>query len=213
MDSQEHIVSSLQVDLPTLIVDADEVLLQFVAGLETYFPTRGFELRLDSFQLSGNIYHLETGDRADGGQVKELIADFFQDCVDDVAPVDGAAEALAVLSRHFQIVILSNVPQNCRERRQKSLSKLGMAFPVIANKGEKGPSVKTINDTVRSQTFFIDDLPPNHTSVARHSPNTHRIHYIADKRLAKMLPKAPDAHQRLENWADIQANLLAHIGA
>lgn len=205
----ENIIAELSVGRPALIVDADEVLLQFVARLETFFPTKGYELRLESFQLQGNIYQQNTNTVAPNEIVKKLISTFFDECVDDIQPVNGAANALSELSSHFQIIILSNVPEHCRIRRQKSLNDLGMAYPVIANEGTKGPFVKKIiEQTNAPYSVFIDDLPPHHTSVASHSPPTQRIHFIADKRLRGFIPKAPDAHLRLNSWDEIKTALL-----
>tara|TARA_R110002096_G_scaffold236730_3_gene427509 strand:- start:393 stop:1049 length:657 start_codon:yes stop_codon:yes gene_type:complete len=209
LKTPDQIIASLAINHPILIVDADEVLLQFVKRLETYFPTKGYELRLESFQLHGNIYETKTNTASSQESVKKLISTFFDECVDDIPPVNGAVQALSELSNHFQILILSNVPERCRIRRQQSLCDLGMAFPVIANKGAKGPFVKRIVEQTNAQhSVFIDDLPPHHTSVANHSPGTQRIHFIADKRLRDFMPKAPDAHQRFDSWCEIKTALL-----
>lgn len=207
VDATSKILDNLTRNKPTIIVDADEVLLQFVVGLEQYFPTKGYELRLESFQLFGNIYETSSNRLADQGEVKKLLGSFFDECVDDIPAVEGAATALEELSQEYQVVILSNVPSHCRERRAASLAALNMAYPVIANRGEKGPLVSQITERTGSTAVFIDDLPPHHTSVAQHSPDTHRIHFIADKRLSSMLPKAPDAHFRLHNWQEITQKL------
>lgn len=193
---------------PLLLVDADEVLLRFVERLEAYFLSEGFELRLDSFQLSGNTYHMESGEKADPTQMKQLMGGFFHACVDDMQAVDGAADALMDLSEHFQIAVLSNVPSSCRERREQNLHALGLAYPVIANKGNKGPAVQQLAQATDKMTVFIDDLPPQHSSVAEHAPDCHRIHFIADPRLAKMIGKAPDAHVRLDTWPDVAVHLM-----
>lgn len=105
MDTVEEILASLHKSKPALLVDADEVLLRFVERLEQYFQSQGFELRLTSFQLSGNTYHADTGKQAEPKEVKHLIAGFFDACVDDVAPVPGAADGLAALSEHYLSLI------------------------------------------------------------------------------------------------------------
>ncbi|MEX0298572.1 MAG: hypothetical protein AB3N28_05850 [Kordiimonas sp.] len=207
----EQIIKSLDSSRPALIVDADEVLLRFVERMETFFPTKGYDLKLESFQLLGNIYKQGSGQAADQATVKGLISDFFDECVDDIPAVESAADSLAVLSEYFNILVLSNVPERCRDRRERSLKNLGMNYPVIANKGSKGPMVKTIADKICQGTNFIDDLPPNHTSVASHSPDTHRIHFIADPRLSSFIPKAADAHVRYESWVEIKDNLIKNM--
>jgi len=208
VETVEHLLKAFDRNRPVLLVDADEVLLRFVERLERYFLSQNFELRLTSFQLSGNTYHKGSGDLAQPNQVQKLIAGFFEACVDDVDPVPGAAEGLAELSEHFQIAVLSNVPKNCRERREKSLAALDLGYPVIANKGDKGPVVKRFDEAFDKLTVFVDDLPPQHTSVAEHSPESHRVHFVADTRLAKMIGKAPDAHVRLDRWQDVTPHLI-----
>ncbi len=209
----EQILKTIDSTRPALIVDADEVLLRFIERMETFFPTKGYMLKLQSFQLLGNIYEQGNDQPADQTTVKSLISSFFDECVDDIPPVDDAAESLRDLSKHYNILILSNVPERCRERRQVSLKNLGMNYPVIANKGAKGPMVKTIADKICQGTSFIDDLPPNHTSVASHSPETHRIHFIADPRLSSFIPKAPDAHVRHDSWQEIRNSLIKEMEA
>lgn len=194
-------------DRPILLVDADEVLLQFIKRLEQFFPTKGYELRLTSFQLVGNIYDLETNTPVPPNMIGQLIDTFFDECVDDIPSVDGAAEALLKLSDTYQIAVLSNVPEHCKERRAQSLVNLGMNFPLIANKGNKGPAVKHIASQTKYKTVFVDDLPPQHSSVKDHAHDTHRVHFIADKRLQNMIDKAPAAHHRIDCWQELTAHL------
>jgi len=207
MDSVEKILTTLDKSKPVLLVDADEVLLRFVERLEQYFLSQGFELRLISFQLTGNIYNMNTGDPAEPAEVKGLLANFFEECVDDMASVPGAAEGLASLSEHYQIAILTNVPQSSKARRARNLALQGMDYPVIANKGDKGPAVKLIAAATEKTTVFIDDLPPQHSSVANHCPGSHRIHFVADSRLARMISKAPDANIRIDKWDQVTHHL------
>lgn len=209
MEKTLEIIKHLNPEKHVLLVDADEVLLQFVSAIEKYCPTIGYEFKVDSFALTGNVYKINTETALSADEVKTLLDRFFDACVDAIPVVQGASVALAALSVHYQVVILSNVPKKYGTRRQKHLAKLGMDYPVIANKEGKGPTVKLVANQCRKQTAFIDDLPPHHASVAQHSPKTHRIHYIADERLAGFMPKAPDAHHRFDSWADITTHLTA----
>ncbi len=209
MTNVADLVASIDPHRPLLLLDADEVLLRFVERLEQYLLTQGVELRLTSFQLSGNIYPLGSDTPVPGGHVRDHIAGFFDACVDDVPLVDGALHALDHLRDHYQIAILSNVPSRCRARREASLKAQGLDFPVIANKGDKGPGAKEMADAVRAHTVFVDDLPPQHASVAAHAPDIHRVHFIGDPRLAALIGKAPDAHVRFDDWPALGAHLTA----
>lgn len=201
---------SAQIDpsRPLLLLDADEVLLRFVEHLEAYLPTRGFELRLTSFQLGGNIFDLSTDQRVEGPVVKELLAGFFDDCTHDVPLVDGAREALENLKAHYDIAVLSNVPERCRDARMTNLRSHGLDIPVIANRGEKGPAAARLASATRKTVAFVDDLPPQHASVAAHAPAVHRVHFIADPRLAPMLEKAEHAHVRIDDWPTLERHLI-----
>ncbi len=190
-------------DKPILIVDADEVLLQFVKHLEAYLIQKGYELRLQTFGLTGNIYRLRSDMAVEGKEVSSLIADFFQACIDDIPVVAGAQEALGTLERHYQIAVLTNIADHLSHRRAQCLANNGIDYPLIANSGGKGQALKMIADHTQHHCVFIDDLPPQHSAAARHAPKTHRIHFIADERLSKLIPKADDAHVRLYSWPEI----------
>ncbi|MFC4349826.1 hypothetical protein ACFO5Q_18400 [Kordiimonas lipolytica] len=209
MTSVSDLIATIDPGRPLLLLDADEVLLRFVERLEQYLATQGAELRLSSFQLSGNIFHRGSETPVPPEHVRDHIAGFFDACVDDVPLVDGARDALDGLREVYQIAILSNVPSRCRDRREASLKAQGLDYPVIANKGEKGPGARTLADAVSAHTVFIDDLPPQHTSVAAHAPEIHRVHFIGDPRLAKLIGKAPDAHVRFNDWPTLGDHLHA----
>lgn len=209
MSVAEQIIDSFEQNRPILLVDADEVLLRFVERLEIFFSSKGFELRLTSFRLSGNIYDLSSGQAAGPSQVKDMLKVFFEECVDDMMPVPGAAAALETLSEYYQIAVLSNVPATCRTRREDNLAQLGIKFPVIANKGDKGPAVRRFMQATTNKTVFIDDLPPQHSSVAEHCPTSYRVHFVGDPRLAKMIDKAPDADVRIDQWHLVAPHLTA----
>jgi len=200
-----------------LILDADEVLLLFITRLEAYLESTGFELKLNSFRLGGNIFKKGHPNAVEPAGVKALISRFFDACVDDIPAAPGAAEALEGLRDYYQIVILSNVPAHCQGRRMAHLEAHGMPYPVIANKGDKGQAVLALSKAAQTKTtqlkaiqakaIFIDDLPPQISSVAACAPDTHRIHFIADPRVAKLIGKADHAHVRFDTWPLLQQYL------
>ncbi|WP_308909541.1 hypothetical protein [Pseudokordiimonas caeni] len=196
----EAIAAGFDPEKPLLILDADEVLLRFMEALEAYLLGEGYELRLKSFAITGNVYDRH-GVLVAADHVRELLSSFFTARTRDIEPVPGAADALAALSADWQIVVLSNVPSAQREARAANLAGHGMPYPVIASKGGKGEFVATLTAGLKAPTVFVDDLPPHHASVARHAPATHRLHMVADPRLAALLPPAPDAHVRIDDWA------------
>jgi hypothetical protein len=185
---------------PLIICDADEVLLRFLEGLERFLARNDFYLDLTSFRIHGNVKHKHTNETAADDTVAQLVKDFFASDTRHLEPVAGAAAALRELSNHAQIVVLSNVPETSLDARIANLGEHGMPYPVIAGKGPKGPVVKALLGDFQQAVVFIDDLPPNLSSVASETPRVHRLHFIADPRLAKLLGPAPDAHRRIDDW-------------
>lgn len=199
-------VGTLSIDpaRPLIICDADEVLVQFMMGLERFLERNGYRLDLTSFRIHGNVVVRETGARAPDEDVTRLIGDFFASDTAHLDPVPGAARALQNLSRTAQVVVLSNLPDTAREARIGNLARHGMSYPVIAGSGPKGGIVARMITHMSAPVVFIDDLPPHHASVATTTPHVHRLHFVADPRLAKLIGASPDAHARIDNWSEAE---------
>ena len=83
-----------------------------------------------------------------------------------------------------------------------------MPYRVIGNQGGKGAPLKKLLDEFQpSEAIFIDDLPPNHTSVKAHVPHVHRLHMVAELEVRHLIPQSPDAHARHDDWPA----MLSHI--
>lgn len=190
----------LQPDRPLLICDADEVLLQFVAGLERYLLRRDRKLVLKTFAIHGNVVDAVSGETVTHDEVTQVLKDFFQSDTGLLDPVPGAAQALQALSANAQIIVLTNLPEASRETRRAHLASHGMDYPVICGSGLKGPIVRELIAAVKAPVVFVDDLPPHLSSVAQEAPNVHRLHFVADRRLARMIEPARDAHRRIDEW-------------
>ncbi len=185
---------------PLIVSDCDEVLIQFIAGLELYLETRDLWLDLQTFALSGNIKRRGTNEPVPAPEVPGLLDAFFASQTHSLIAVPGAADALRSLAARAQVVILTNVPFAQRETREQSLAAQGMGYPVIANKGLKGGAVRRLAERVEAPVFFLDDIPYNITSVARAHAPAHRLHFIADRRLARLLGPSADSHFHTSDW-------------
>jgi hypothetical protein len=192
---------------PLLIVDADEVLFYFMRGLEIFLAGRDLYFDWASYALHGNIRRRMDDSAVDAETLHPLLQRFFAEATELMEPVDGAADALATLSKEAQIVILSNVPMVAHAARTRALARHGMPFPLIANTGPKGPAVASMLKLAAAPAVFIDDIPHNHSSVAEMAPAVHRLHFVADPRLAALLGPAPDCHHRLETWPSMEAHV------
>ena len=100
--------------------------------------------------------------------------------------------------------------------RIDNLASHGIDFPVVIGSGLKGPAVAWLAQNMQAPVFFLDDIPHNIDSVAEHAPDVHRIHFIADQRLAKLIGPAKGASQRIDVWEEayewISDKINAHVG-
>lgn len=202
---------ALQVHRPLIICDADEVLVHFVRPLSAFLEENGARLVLESFRLFGNIRHKETGEPLEKAPALALLNRFFSERVAECPAVEGAVAALEELSERAEIVVLTNVPIHARAARAAALSDQGMAYPLIANAGAKGPAVTALSEKRRGPVIFIDDIPQNHASVAEHAASTHRIHFVADPRLRELVEPAEHCHARIDEWPVAKDYILAYL--
>lgn len=187
---------------PLVICDCDEVLLHFADPFRSYLSTaHDMDLRFDSFSLAGSIKRRADGPAITQADVEPLLDGFFDTHLETQYPAAGAVEALADLARAADIVILTNVKDMIRTRRGAELARHGMPYEVICNRGPKGPPVaELIAARQPAAAVFVDDLPPHHSSVAKHAPEVKRLHMVADPELRSLIPAAPDAHARIDDW-------------
>ncbi|MGI9439640.1 MAG: hypothetical protein ACR2OT_01545 [Parvibaculales bacterium] len=194
-------LEELQLDpaRPLIISDADEVLLRFMERLDHYLETKGLWIDLSSYALAGNIKSLSTNQPV---EVPTLLDDFFNSQTAHIEPTKGAADALARLAQRAQIIVLTNLPLSEKPRRKENLVQHGMDYPVIVGNGLKGPAVAWLDaQIIDAPVFFLDDIPHNIDSAAQHAPDVHRIHFVADPRLGKLIGAAKGADTRIDVWS------------
>jgi len=197
---------------PLLIVDADEVLLRFVDGLDRFLQARGLYLDLSSYRLHGNVKRREDGVAVLDVEVTALL-DEFRTALDSLDAVEGARETLSALAPRMQIVVLSNVSAAQAQPRVRNLKGQGFDYPLLINSGPKGVAVSRLAQSAGRPVFFVDDIPHHHASVAEAAPDVFRIHLIGDERLKPLLPVSPHAHLRAETWAAAHAFILDRLAA
>jgi hypothetical protein len=202
---------TLQRDLPLIISDVDEVVLQFVDGLDDFLRKIGFWLDIRSFALHGNIKHLETDEVVANDHATKLLERFFVEGVEDLSPVPNAVASLKELSGHAQVLMLSNVPAESAEKRARCLAGHGMDYPLVANRGLKGPAVAYIAEKVDAPIFFLDDIPHNISSVAQNLDRVRLFHFVADPRLGPLIDPAEDCHHRIDDWVTAKDTILYEI--
>ena len=198
---------------PLVISDADEVIADFMTGFEAYLESRGLYFTWLEYKLNGHILRRSDDSAIENTAVGALVGEFFTDRVDQLTPVEGVAAALDALSRRAQVVVLSNVPFAERARRQDWLKRHGMDVPLVANIGIKGPAVRDLAARAAAPTYFIDDSPRHHETVARDAAHVWRLHFIANRRLAALIGPAPASHHRADDWPTARALIEADLTA
>jgi hypothetical protein len=128
----------------------------------------------------------------------------------DVAP--GAREALERLAAHASIVVLTNAPAGSRPARARWLIENGLPYTLVIGSGPKGRAVAALASRTRGPAAFVDDLLPNLDSVAAEAPAVRRFQMVADERLRRFAPAAPDRHPRIDDWPTLAEAIEKALG-
>jgi len=189
---------------PLLITDCDEVLLHMVSHFRDWVSeVHDTDFALTGGDFSGALKRRSTGDALKREEVWPLLDGFFQTEMHRQTLVPGAGEALGAIGEIADIVVLTNLGHHFNEARATQLLGHGIAHRVVTNQGGKGdPVAKLVAEFAPSVTVFVDDLAHHHSSVARHAPAVFRLHMIAEPMVAGLTPPAPDAHVRIDDWAE-----------
>ncbi|HVU22436.1 MAG TPA: hypothetical protein VHE09_17020 [Rhizomicrobium sp.] len=197
---------------PLVIVDADEVILRFVAGFDQFLRGHGLFLDLSSYRLHGNVKRLDDKTPVLDVEVTALLEEFRAE-LDWLAIVDGAREALMALSESAGVVVLTNITPAQAAARTRNLAALGFDFPLVANSGLKGPAVRDLANHAGAPAFFIDDIPQQLVSAAEHAPDVTRIHLVGDERLKPLLAPSPHAHHYAQDWPSAESFIRERLKA
>lgn len=199
---------------PLLICDCDEVLLHMVRHFGVWLrESHDIAFTPDGADFANSMR------RADGSaptreEMWGLLGGFFPGEMHRQTLVPHAAEALARLSQQAEIVILTNLTDDCRTARIDQLAQFGIDHRVECNQGGKGdPVARLVAEHGDPVTVFVDDLAVHHESVARHAPQVHRLHLIAEPAMAPAVPPAPHAHARIDDWREAADWIAARFAA
>lgn len=187
---------------PLLITDCDEVLLHMVAHFQDWLgEAHAIDFAFETGDFAGALTHRDTGAQVAEERVWPLLTDFFRGEMHRQTLVPGALEALGRIGEVADIVILTNLGDEAHGWRVEQLATHGIAHEIVCNQGGKGVPARAIIDQRRASTsVFVDDLAVHHASVAKHSPETWRLHMVAEPRLAPAVTTAEHAHARIDDW-------------
>ncbi len=187
---------------PLLITDCDEVLLHMVSPFRDWLDeAHGVHFAFETGQFDKALIDRGTGEALARDRVWPLLGEFFETEMHRQTLVPGAIEALGTIGETADIVILTNLPDLAHPWRVEQLAAHGIAHEVVCNSGGKGGPARGLIERHRATAAaFVDDLAVHHASVAKHAPDAHRLHMIAEPRLASAVPAAEHAHARIDDW-------------
>jgi hypothetical protein len=199
---------------PLLITDCDEVLLHMVRHFGVWL---GEKHDID-FAPNGGDFASSMRRRDGTAPTREemwgYLDGFFPDEMHRQTLVPHALDALERIGEVADIVVLTNLQDQCRQPRIDQLAAHGIRHRVECNQGGKGTPVARLLEEYRpSVAVFVDDLAVHHESVAKHAAGVHRLHMVSEPSLAPHVAAAPHAHARIDHWRNAADWIFARFDA
>ncbi|WAP68904.1 hypothetical protein [Jiella pelagia] len=201
------------VDLPQrhealLVLDIDEVVLEFITPFCRLLEDHGARLHPESFRLTGNVREISTGAALSGNRLDAITEQLYREQDVRQRPVDQVHEALDSLSRRADIVFLTAMTPSHYDRRRRTLDQSGLAYPMIATERSKGAVVAELCERWSSGPMvFVDDLPPNLAAVQRSAPQVRLLHFMANDTFRPHLPPLPAGAASADDWPEAAAKI------
>lgn len=186
---------------PLLVVDADEVLVEFASHFRQFCEAEGFTFTLTEYSLDTALRDMN-GKPLTREQIAPLIWGFIEGHTHEQWEIPGAADALADLANDAQVVVLTNAPSKMRAERIANLSGLGMDYPVVMNEGGKGRALRWLADRADAPMAFVDDSVAQIGSAAKHAPETTLLHLVGSDLVRPVIGRADKAHHHPETWTE-----------
>lgn len=202
---------------PLIVSDCDEVLLHMVSHFKEWLEaSQGIDFNLEGHDFANAMRWQKTGEVLEPMDIWKMLGRFFDTEMDSQTPIEGAVESLNALMDHADVVVLTNLVDDRREKRAEQLAAVGIDAPVYTNQGPKGPALDKILDELGRdrQVFFIDDLAQHHASVKEILPDVICLHMCGDPQVATAIDcahKAGNADARIDRWGDALPWLLERL--
>ena len=197
---------------PLLVLDVDDVVLDFIGPFMKYLEGQDHELALKTFKLNGNIKNRTTGVMADQDAVRTMIAEFFDAQATWQTIAEGAGPAISRMAGAAEIVMLTAMPHQFRAIRRAHLDTLGLSYPLVTTEAPKGPALRSLRGKTNRPVAFVDDIPHNHQSVLDAVPDAHAFHLMSMPELRDLLPPLPQGVEFVQNWAEAEPKIAKALG-
>ena len=197
---------------PLVVTDCDEVLLHMVRHFRDWLgEAHAIEFPLDSNPFA-SMRRRGAEEPLPDDEKWRYLSLFFDTEMHRQTAIEGAAAALAELSREADVVVLTNLTDDYQAMRGRQLRDHGIAARVFTNQGPKGTALRRIVDEYApSRVAFVDDLAHHHASAAEALPDISRLHFCGEPTIAALVPcalEAGHAHARIDNWSEALPWLL-----
>jgi len=198
---------------PLLITDCDEVLLHMVTPFGQWLDeAHDIAFEMEHRDFAGALTRRADRSAVEPEHIWPLLDAFFTTEMHRQTLVPHAARALATIAELADIVVLTNLTDDFHAGRVAQLEAVGIRHRVQCNQGGKGRPVAALLEQYQpSAAVFVDDLADHHASVARHAPDVWRLHMVAEPKVAEHRPPAPEAHARIDDWADALPWIIARF--
>jgi hypothetical protein len=201
----------LPVGRPLLISDVDDVVVHFLKAFETYLERHELWLDPASLALTGNIKRRSNSLPIPMEDVERLIDRFFVDMTLHMEPIDSAVDKLNEISKHANVVMLTNAPHGVAEDRRNNLLRHGLGFPVITNSGPKGPAIRALREMATGPIVFIDDNPGFLRSAHEWVPEIKLVHFMQDWRFRRYVKSMDFVHLHTSTWEEAGPFILRTV--
>lgn len=196
---------------PLLVVDVDEVVLEFVNPFIRFLKEQGLTMRTDTFRIHGNVVSLDGGKVLDTETVDGLMTSFFDVQGAWQVPAPGAVEVLDQLSSSMEIVLLSAMPHRHRAVRRALLDSHGLPYQLVSTEAAKGPAVRQLRGATGRRVGFIDDIPRNLASVGESVPDAALFHMMSHAGLRDLLLPLPAGITSLAGWPTANTIIVSEM--
>lgn len=197
---------------PLLVLDVDEVLLEFMVPFMRFLDAQGLVFLAKTFRLTGNIVDQKTQAPLDQAAVSAVLDGFFQAQRNWQTAALGAAEAVASLARSAEVVMLTAMPHRHRDIRRLHLDALGFPYPLLTTEAAKGPALRQLRGEAARPVAFVDDIPYNLVSVREAVADAHLFNLMSYREMRPLLPPMPDGIVIADDWTEAAPKIATALG-
>lgn len=197
---------------PLLVLDVDDVILDFMVPFKTFLNGDGLDLKVTSYHLVDNVLDMETGKPADRERLIALVDEFFTLQAKWQTLADGAAEEIGRIAERAEVVLLTAMPHRYRRTRRDFLDVLGLDYPLLTTEMAKGPALHRLRGATRRPIAFVDDTVHNLESARAEVDDSHLFHLTTHLDILPFVPPLPERAHALDGWRQAGPRIATALG-